>query len=291
MSGPTRGGALRGHVGGRSRTDRGRHGPGTGTGAVPGVIGSAADILALQRTAGNRAVDRLLRALGPPAAGSVVRGAGEPLDPTTRTAMEDRLGHDFRAVRVHTGSKADDSARALNAKAYTVGSDLVFSRGRYAPGTAEGERLLAHELAHVVQQTRGGRRTSGNAGEAEREAEAAGASAGGRGTTTIHAAVPVGVQCQPEDDSLASMESYYFGGQNPSARANLAKMIEGLGGFSYDAEKVPYRDALRQVRRAPRQPGARGLGGGGAARQSTAFPVRSCLDPRRDRASEAPKGR
>ena len=90
--------------------------------------------------------------------------------------MEERFGHDFRAVRVHTCTEAEVAARALNAKAYTVGSDLVFSRGRYAPYTAEGKRLLAHELTHVVQQTRGRDQMRSSAGEAEREAETAGSS-------------------------------------------------------------------------------------------------------------------
>ena len=66
--------------------------------------------------------------------------------------MEPRFGHDFSRVRVHTGDKAAESARAVNARAYTVGQDVVFARNHYAPGTRSGDRLLAHELAHVVQQ-------------------------------------------------------------------------------------------------------------------------------------------
>jgi outer membrane protein OmpA-like peptidoglycan-associated protein len=69
--------------------------------------------------------------------------------------MEPRFGHDFSQVRVHADARAADSARALNALAYTVGQDTVFGAGRYAPGTAEGRRLLAHELAHVLQQAEG----------------------------------------------------------------------------------------------------------------------------------------
>jgi hypothetical protein len=66
--------------------------------------------------------------------------------------MEPRFGHDFSQVRVHTEAKAAESARAVNALAYTVGRALVFGAGQYAPGTTEGWRLLAHELAHTVQQ-------------------------------------------------------------------------------------------------------------------------------------------
>jgi hypothetical protein len=66
--------------------------------------------------------------------------------------MEPRFGHDFSRVRVHTDSKAAESARAVNALAYTVGRDVVFGAGQHVPGTSAGQRLLAHELAHVVQQ-------------------------------------------------------------------------------------------------------------------------------------------
>lgn len=80
---------------------------------------------------------------------------GAPLDSTTRTTMEPRFGHDFSQVRVHTDGPAADSAEALNARAYTVGQDLVFGAGEYAPGSSDGQHLLAHELTHVVQQSSG----------------------------------------------------------------------------------------------------------------------------------------
>jgi hypothetical protein len=67
--------------------------------------------------------------------------------------MASRFGHDFSGARVHTDAKAAESARAINAEAYTVGSDIVFAQGQYTPKTAKGQRLLAHELTHVVQQT------------------------------------------------------------------------------------------------------------------------------------------
>jgi hypothetical protein len=83
----------------------------------------------------------------------VVRSPGEPLDPATRAFMEPRFGHDFSSVRVHSGAAAEQSARGVNAKAYAVGHDIVFGANRFAPGTLEGRRLIAHELAHVVQQS------------------------------------------------------------------------------------------------------------------------------------------
>ena len=86
-------------------------------------------------------------------------GLGQPLDSATRTGMESRFGSDFSQVRVHTDAKAAKSARAVNALAYTVGRDVVFGAGQYEPNRAEGARLLAHELAHVVQQGRLGTRS------------------------------------------------------------------------------------------------------------------------------------
>jgi hypothetical protein len=88
----------------------------------------------------------------PSAVGRVLQSAGEPLDPGTRRLMESRIGHDFTGVRVHTDAEAASSARAVGANAYTLGEDLIFAAGRYQPRSDEGQWLLAHELAHVVQQ-------------------------------------------------------------------------------------------------------------------------------------------
>jgi hypothetical protein len=85
----------------------------------------------------------------------VLRSYGRPLDSVLRASLEPRFGHDFGQVRVHTGAMASESARAVRARAYTVGADIVFGDGQYAPTTAEGRRLVAHELAHVVQQRAG----------------------------------------------------------------------------------------------------------------------------------------
>ncbi len=80
-------------------------------------------------------------------------GGGQPLDTTTRAFMEPRFGYDFSRVRVHTGTRAAESARALNAQAFTVARNVVFGTGHYAPKTQQGKRLMAHELTHVVQQS------------------------------------------------------------------------------------------------------------------------------------------
>jgi hypothetical protein len=81
------------------------------------------------------------------------QGAGKPLSRETREFMEDRFNINFDHVRVHSDSKAADNALALNARAYTIGSDIIFGAAEYRPETQEGQRLLAHELVHVVQQT------------------------------------------------------------------------------------------------------------------------------------------
>ena len=133
----------------------------------------------LQRQLGNSLLAALDGAPLPEAANPPGR-PGRPLDPATRSVMESRFGHDFSGVRVHDGPAAARSADMLDADAYTVGQDVVLGADGYAPGTPAGLRLLAHELAHVVQRglqpqpAAGPRRSSlSSAGAAEREAHAA----------------------------------------------------------------------------------------------------------------------
>jgi hypothetical protein len=92
----------------------------------------------------------------PPIVNEVLRSPGQPLDSTTRSFMEPRFGHDFSQVRVHTDARAAESALAVNALAYTVGRDVVFGSRQHAPNSVTGRELLAHELAHVVQQQHAG---------------------------------------------------------------------------------------------------------------------------------------
>jgi Domain of unknown function (DUF4157) len=91
----------------------------------------------------------------PSAVYRTLRSPGQPLDASARGYFETRFGHDFSRVRIHSDSLAYQAAAAVNANAYTVGSDLVFAAGRYAPDTRQGKQLLAHELTHVVQQSGG----------------------------------------------------------------------------------------------------------------------------------------
>lgn len=85
----------------------------------------------------------------------VLANSGKPLDSTLQQDMGQRFGHDFSGVRVHSGSEAEQSAQDMHAHAYTVGPNVVFGRGAYAPHTSKGYHLLAHELTHVVQQSQG----------------------------------------------------------------------------------------------------------------------------------------
>lgn len=88
----------------------------------------------------------------PSSVDTVLRSSGRPLDSATRSFMEPRFGYDLSQVRVHTDSAAAQSARDVSALAFTVGNHIAFAQGQYSPGNAGGSRLLAHELAHVVQQ-------------------------------------------------------------------------------------------------------------------------------------------
>lgn len=108
------------------------------------------NIGSMMRSCGWRAGADTLNAAIPSVLGSLP-SPGRPLDTETRAAMEPRFAHDFGNVRVHTDSEAAASARSIHAQAYTVGSNVVFGQGEFRPRTDEGQSLIAHELAHVVQ--------------------------------------------------------------------------------------------------------------------------------------------
>jgi hypothetical protein len=90
----------------------------------------------------------------PPIVHQALRSSGKPLDDSVRPLMESRFGRDFSGVRVHNDTMAAESAGAVNALAYTAGEDVVFAAGQYKPESEAGQKLLAHELTHVVQQDR-----------------------------------------------------------------------------------------------------------------------------------------
>jgi len=122
-------------------------------GGRPDVVGPGG-MLRLQRAVGNAGTASMMEEERSPVH-DVVSSPGESLDHEVRSDMEGRLGTDFSDVRVHRDSAAHESAQSVQAKAYTVGSHVVFQRDAYDPGSDAGKHVLAHELTHVVQQRSG----------------------------------------------------------------------------------------------------------------------------------------
>lgn len=192
--------------------------------APPGV-GGAAHVARLQRTVGNRAVQRLL-AQREAAEGSFrvdeetasritsARSGGRALDAGIQENMSRSMGYDFSGVRVHDDRESDQLSGQLSAKAFTTGQDMFFRSGAYNPASSAGQQLLAHELTHVVQQGTGQVRSSGSGMQVnapndsfEQEAHAAARDSGGVSSTggpTTSAPVQMArpgaeeVQAQPE---------------------------------------------------------------------------------------------
>jgi Domain of unknown function (DUF4157) len=178
------------------------------------------------------------RLAAPPIVHQVLRSPGRPLDSATRAAMERRFGHDFGQVRIHADERAAESARTVNAKAYAVANNIVFNSGQYQPRSAAGLGLLAHELAHAVQQTAGRaaaipeRIAMGAAGDsAEREAEQA-----GRGGGWSRAAVSV--QDQP---CLRRQPA----GTDPDAEKRLQELERGASDLRARTRQL--RDRVRRT--------------------------------------------
>lgn len=131
----------------RRRDDEGAGGPSDAAGAIHH----------LQRSAGNAAVGSLMESEQErsPVKNVIEGGGGSSLPDGVRENMEASFGTDFSDVRVHSDGEADASAKSVGAHAYTVGSNVVFRRDKYDPSSSEGQRMLAHELTHVIQQRQG----------------------------------------------------------------------------------------------------------------------------------------
>jgi len=125
-----------------------------------------------------------------------LRSPGQPLDPSTRNFMEPRFGHDFGNVRVHTDAGAAESARAVNALAYTIGPNIVLPPDQYKPASIEGRKLLAHELTHVLQQT-GADGTNASEEAAEKEADRNAVTSQGENNLAVEITAPGKLQRQP----------------------------------------------------------------------------------------------
>ncbi len=166
---------------------------------------------------------------------------GRPLDSGIRTELEGQLGADLTRVRVHTDPAAAASAEALDATAYTIGSDIVFGAGAYRPTEPAGRALLGHELAHVVQQTRGGG-TAGAGAEADADRAAAAVAAGG--PATVASTAPVGVAKAGKGwyDQLKSkaVEKYdkAVEASKEVARDKLKSVIGGTEGVLLEAGNI-----------------------------------------------------
>ena len=172
------------------------------------------DVARLAEHVGNRATSALL--------------GGQPLPPPLRGEMEADLGADLGDVRVHADGAAAAAAAGMRAKAYTVGTDIVFSAGRFDPQTHEGRWLLAHELSHVVQQRRGGPAPAldpGSGLETAADAAADAVTAGAPSVAVAGSASP-GVSRVPEDDDdfVGPRRDESFG--TPEFR----RLREGFGG-------------------------------------------------------------
>jgi hypothetical protein len=145
---------------------------------------AAARLLDLQRGMGNQAVQRLVRDRSPRG------GGGAPLPETTREAMEEQFGEDFQDVRLHADDEASAAAAELGARAFTVGRDIYLAAGDVTRAV-DDRRLLAHELAHVVQQSGGAAARADRGAGSDAEAEA------GRAAERVAAGVPVDVTLTP----------------------------------------------------------------------------------------------
>jgi hypothetical protein len=161
---------------------------------------SARPQAALQRSATRAAADAPAGVDVAAVVDHALQSKGQPLESKTRARFEERFGHDFGAVRVHTGPRAAESSRMLSARAFAIGEHVVFANGNYEPGTVAGQRLLAHELAHVVQQSRGGATPDSSSAVArlEASADAAAAAALGDHSVTVNGAASPGLQLNAE---------------------------------------------------------------------------------------------
>ena len=165
---------------------------------------------------------------GRPPGEHVSSHGGREIEPRVRAPFEARLAHDFSSVRVHSGEQAADVASGLQAQAVTVGTDVYFGSGRYAPHAEDGAELLGHELAHVAQQARGGASP-----DAEARADHA-ASEMAKGASVPAEALggaPVAMQAKPEPNAGAPS------GPTPRAPAgeNFASTLDR---FDFDSDTL-----------------------------------------------------
>ncbi len=244
--------------------------PGVTTSRGPDAVG------ALQGAAGNHAVADLLRpsshrvpqssraAAGdlPPVVAATVAGAGSQLAGDVRDEMGSHFAHDFGGVRVHTDPDAARSAESVGAAAYTVGSHVVFAPGQFDPRGVGGRRLLAHELAHVVQQSRGGGPAPGFDTDSRLEhgadraastvvrdsgvVDVAGASAPGLARQASNTDTPAGVHVTNRFTASAELLRRAKAKAESGDVAGALKLVDGVVGFT---KAIKYRswETLRSL--------------------------------------------
>jgi len=166
-----------------------------------------------------------------------LRSPGQPLDAPTRGFFEPRFQHDFSDVRVHTGPHAEQSARQINARAYTIGQDMVFDAGQFAPATPQGRSLIAHELTHVVQQSK----------------SQGGSSAGIGASETIVRRAPPQPDAKAPTQPNNEIQSYVYGGDKRDAAnkevarswgQKMAAQIQKHGGKANHDDRVELQGML-----------------------------------------------
>jgi Zn-dependent peptidase ImmA (M78 family) len=177
-----------------------------------------------------------VKTLSRPDNDSGVLKSGKPLDASVRSSMEQRLGHDFSRVRVHADGAAAGSADALAARAYTMGHNIVFGASEYAPATARGQQLLAHELAHVVQQ----RSSSSDAQTIEEPTSAA-----EREADQVSAQVVAGQQAVPQARANGMVHRQPKPGKGaPAGGSSWTQQVEAAKGEQDETKKATALAAL-----------------------------------------------
>src|SRR5439155_22688099 len=192
-------------------------------------------------------------AVAAPIVHEVLSSPGLPLDAATRALMEPRFGYDLSAIRVHADAKAAVSAASVNALAYTVGRHIVFGKGRYAPTSSTGRRLLAHEIAHVLQPAAHTRIARETDNEKEADEEKAAASAATPAVTPGgHTPAPPGMAPCPDAPprNIVVVGCTATPSPTPPATEKAVLPPPNPGRFGGDADRAKFAKELAQCRAA-----------------------------------------
>lgn len=182
----------------------------------------------------------------------VLRSPSQPLDKETRAFMEPRFGYDFSKVRVHADTQASESARVLNARAYTIRQNIVFREGEYMPGMEKGRKLLAHELVHVVQQASAPVTSplnildAHNASEHEATNVAAQAITTGQKAVPVQSHTPARIACQtsnaPAQTTQKTSKPSHVNLIRVSCESNTIEFETDAGVYSYNLTECDIKD-------------------------------------------------